>query len=136
MPGKVKGDRILDLALWFLSFSVFFAYCFIELETWLDFYIFYIFCGFSFYITLFRVLLKKRKRKFDYVLPLINLYISIPGGLALDVIVKLIENLMTETSAEVAFFSIIYSMCLLVVVYIMLFVLYMLLFWEEHRNKK
>lgn len=136
MNRELQEDKILELSLWSLSLSVFFAYYFIEIGTWSDFYIFYVFCGFFFYTTLFKVLFKRVKRKLDYLRPLINLYLSIPGGWSLDAIVKIVVQISVEDSAELIMLLLFFLFCLVVVVFIMSIVLLWLIFWEELKNKK
>ena len=136
MNRELQEDKILELSLWSLSLIVFFACYFIQIDAWSDFYIFYVFCGFFFYTTLFKVLFKRLKRKVDYIRPLINLYISTPGGWALDSIVKIIVHITVEDSAEFVVMLLFFLFCLVVVVLIISMILLWLIFWEELKNKK
>ena len=135
MSRGLKGDKLLEMTLWLLSLSAYYLYFFIELDAWSDFYIFYVFCGFFFYTTLFRVMVKKRN-KIDYVLPLIVLYLSTLAGWSLDSLVKIIIHISTETSAELILILFIFCICLFIVILIISILLLWLIFYGGTKKKK
>ena len=135
MSRGLKEDKLLEMTLWLLSLSAYYLYFFIKLDAWSEFYIFYVFCGFFFYTTLIRVMVKKRN-KIDYVLPLIVLYLSTPAGWSLDAFVKIIIQISVETSAELILLLFVFSFCLLMVVLIMTVLLLWLIFYGGIRKKK
>lgn len=126
-----KGDRLLELSLYVLGLCLFFAYFFIDLNEWQDYSLVYIFCGFFFHLALLKVISKKQKRKFDYVVPILSLGISIPSGYAFDYIVKAIIRILRGLDIQLALLLLIIVFCFSVGVLSTIFVWIGLVFWEE-----
>ena len=133
---KSKGDRFLELSLYVFSLCLFFAYFFISLSRWNEFSFLCIFCGFFFYLSLVKLVSKRKKRKFDYVMPILCLGISIPGGYAFDYMVNAVIHIWLGMNFQLALLLSIGVFCLGVGVLGTAAVLIGLMFWEELFFKK
>lgn len=126
-----RGDRILELCLYVLGLFLFFAYFFISLSKWNDYYLFYLFCGCLFYLSLFRVVSKRKRKKVDYIIPFLCLVVSIPGGYAFDYLIKGVIRILLGLDFQLALLFSIGLFFQLVTVISTIFVVFGLMFWEE-----
>ena len=95
-----------------------------------------IFCGLFFYLSLVRLVCKRKKKKFDYVVPILNLIILTPGGQAFDCVVKIILRLCVGVEIGLELLLLVWVGCWSVWVIATVFMVVGLMFWEEVIKKK
>lgn len=126
-----KSVNKLELWLYALGSSFYFLYFFIDLTEWQEFSLVYIFCGFFFYISLLKVLSKKWKKKFDYVVPFLTLHLTEPAGWFFDFNMKVLIEILLGLDIQLALLKLIIVFCFSVGVLSTIFVWIGLVFWEE-----
>lgn len=133
---KSKVDGLLEFWLYVLGLCLCFEYIYISIDRWLEFPFMCIFCGLFFYLSLVRLVCKRKKRKFDYVVPILNLIISTPGGQAFDCVVKIILRLCVGVEIGLELLLLVWVGCWSVWVIATVFMVVGLMFWEEVIKKK